>query len=118
MSAYTYPGDLLALQSELDGLRARRAELMRSLPWSVEPMDAVSDTQRWRPYERPASPGYSAEEAAEWDELARREQQLAIAITTHPFWEGVAAEEQMAARSALKHAVPGAAFGGAADAAV
>lgn len=103
-TTYEFPSDLLAGQEELHQVRAELSALLRRLPWSVEPLDGFSDDNGWRRTERPASPGWTADEQAEVEKLRRREHELAVFISTHRFWGEVAAEKRMQARSALKHA--------------
>ncbi|MEU2924875.1 hypothetical protein AB0D42_16865 [Streptomyces sp. NPDC048304] len=103
-TTYEFPSDLLAGQEELHQVRAELSALLKRLPWSVEPMDGFSDDTGWRKVERPASPGWTADEQAEVEKLRRREHELAVFITTHRFWAEVAAADRMDARSKLKHA--------------
>lgn len=103
-TTYEFPSDLLAGQEELHQVRAELSALLKRLPWSVEPMDGFSDDTGWRKVERPASPGWTADEQAEVEKLRRREHKLAVFITTHRFWAEVAAADRMDARSRLKHA--------------
>ena len=102
-TTYEFPSDLLAGQEELHQVRAELSALLRRLPWSVEPVDGFSDDNGWRKMERPASPGWTADEQAEVEKLRRREHELAVFISTHRFWAEVAAEQRMQARSRLKH---------------
>ncbi|CAK7285019.1 MULTISPECIES: hypothetical protein [Streptomyces] len=102
-TTYEFPSDLLAGQEELHQVRAELSALLRRLPWSVEPMDGFSDDNGWRKVERPASPGWTADEQAEVEKLRRREHELAVFISTHRFWAEVAADQRVQARSELKH---------------
>ncbi|MET8721617.1 hypothetical protein [Streptomyces misionensis] len=102
-TTYEFPSDLLAGQEELHQVRAELSALLRRLPWSVEPMDGFSDDNGWRKVERPASPGWTADEQAEVEKLRRREHELAAFISTHRFWAEVAADQRVRARSELKH---------------
>ena len=99
-----FPSDLLAGQEELHQVRAELSALLKRLPWSVEPMDGFSDDTGWRKVERPASPGWTADEQAEVEKLRRREHELAVFVTTHRFWAEVPAADRMDARTGLKHA--------------
>jgi hypothetical protein len=103
-TTYEFPSDLLAGQEELHQVRAELSALLKRLPWSVEPMDGFSDDTGWRKVERPASPGWTADEQAEVEKLRRREHELAVFVTTHRFWAEVAAADRADARSRLKHA--------------
>ncbi|MGW4561312.1 hypothetical protein ACWEN3_02545 [Streptomyces sp. NPDC004561] len=103
-TTYEFPSDLLAGQEELHQVRAELSALLKRLPWSVEPMDAVSDDTGWRKVERPASPGWTADEQAEVEKLRRREHELAVFVSTHRFWAEVVADQRTEARSRLKHA--------------
>ncbi|MFE8943690.1 hypothetical protein [Streptomyces sp. NPDC007856] len=103
-TTYEFPSDLLAGQEELHQVRAELSALLKRLPWSVEPMDGFSDDTGWRKVERPASPGWTADEQAEVEKLRRREHELAVFVTTHRFWAEVAAADRMDARTRLKHA--------------
>ncbi|MCS0601295.1 hypothetical protein NX794_08635 [Streptomyces sp. LP11] len=100
---YDFPSDLLAAQEELHQVRAELSALLRRLPWSVAPLDGFSDDTGWRKAERPASPGWTADEQAEVEKLRRREHELAVFVTTHRFWAEVAAADRMNARATLKH---------------
>ncbi|MEU1041756.1 hypothetical protein ACFYP4_05200 [Streptomyces sp. NPDC005551] len=100
---YDFPSDLLAGQEELHQVRAELLALFKRLPWSVEPLDGFSDDSGWRKVERPASPGWTADDQAEVEKLRRRERELAVFVTCHRFWDQVAAAEKVDARSSLKH---------------
>ncbi|GGV61026.1 MULTISPECIES: hypothetical protein [Streptomyces] len=101
---YEFPSDLLAAQEELHQVRAELSALLKRLPWSVEPLEGFSDDGGWRKVERPASPGWTADEQAEVEKLRRREHELAVFITTHRFWDQFSGPEGVDARRALKHA--------------
>jgi hypothetical protein len=104
---YEFPSDLLAGQEELHQVRAELSALLKRLPWSVEPLDAFSDDGGWRKVERPASPGWTADEQAEVEKLRQREHELAVFVSTHRFWAEVMAGERVDARMKLKHAHKG-----------
>lgn len=112
-TTYDFPSDLLAGQEELHQVRAELSALLKRLPWSVEPLDGFSDTGGWRKVERPASPGWTADEQAEVEKLRRREHELAVFVSCHRFWAEVTGPDRMDARTRLKHAREG----GAEDAA-
>jgi hypothetical protein len=103
-TTYDFPSDLLAGQEELHQVRAELSALLKRLPWSVEPLDGFSDDNGWRKVERPASPGWTADEQAEVEKLRRREHELAVFISTHRYWSELSGPERVAARSELKHA--------------
>ncbi|MFI6204868.1 hypothetical protein ACIBAI_00490 [Streptomyces sp. NPDC051041] len=102
-ATYDFPSDLLAGQEELHQVRAELSALLKRLPWSVEPMDGFSDDNGWRKVERPASPGWSADEQAEVEKLRRRERELAVFVSTHRYWSELTGPDRMHARSRLKH---------------
>ncbi|MFB7599925.1 hypothetical protein [Streptomyces sp. NPDC056160] len=110
---YDFPSDLLAGQEELHQVRAELSALLRRLPWSVEPLDGFSDDGGWRKVERPASPGWSADEQAEVEKLRRREHELAVFVTTHRHWSQFTGSDAVTARSRLKHTHENAGPGGA-----
>ncbi|MEU6439838.1 hypothetical protein [Streptomyces sp. NPDC047046] len=99
-----FPDDLRTGQEELHQVRAELRELLRRLPWSVAPHDGFSDDNGWRRVERPASPGWGAEDQALVSKLRAREFELAVFVTSHPYWAEVAQERRAEARSRLKHA--------------
>ena len=99
-----FPCDLRTGQEELHQVRAELSALLKRLPWSVEPLDGFSDTGGWRKVERPASPGWTADEQAEVEKLRQREHELAVFVSTHRFWAEVATGERVDARTRLKHA--------------
>ncbi|MFD8566187.1 hypothetical protein [Streptomyces sp. NPDC059639] len=101
--ALGFPDDLLAGQEELHQVRAELIALLKRLPWSVEPVDAVSDTQGWRRLERPASPGWSEDEQAAVEKLRRRELELAVFVTCHRHWSALTGTDAVQARARLKH---------------
>jgi hypothetical protein len=103
-TTYDFPSDLLAGQEELHQVRAELSALLKRLPWSVEPLDGFSDDNGWRKVERPASPGWTADEQAEVEKLRRREHELAVFVSTHRYWSELTGPERVWARSALKHA--------------
>ncbi|MEU9646638.1 hypothetical protein [Streptomyces sp. NPDC048188] len=103
-TTYDFPSDLLAGQEELHQVRAELSALLKRLPWSVEPLDGFSDDNGWRRIERPASPGWSADEQAEVEKLRQRERELAVFVSTHRYWSEVTGSDRVSARSELKHA--------------
>jgi hypothetical protein len=101
---YDFPSDLLAGQEELHQVRAELSALLKRLPWSVQPLDGFSDAGGWRKVERPASPGWTADEQAEVEKLRRREHELVVFVTTHRYWARFTGPDGVDARSRLKHA--------------
>nr|WP_202501208.1 hypothetical protein [Streptomyces sp. SID5785] len=87
-------------------VRAELHALLKRLPWSVEPLDAVSDTQGWRKLERPASPGWTDDDQAEVEKLRQRELELAVFVTCHRYWSGLGGSDAVQARARLKHTGP------------
>jgi len=100
---YDFPGDLLAGQEELHQVRAELSALLKRLPWSVEPLDGFSDDNGWRKVERPASPGWTADEQAEVEKLRQREHELAVFVSTHRYWAEFTGTDRVDARAGLKH---------------
>ncbi|MFG2677682.1 hypothetical protein [Streptomyces sp. NPDC048392] len=103
-TTYDFPSDLLAGQEELHQVRAELSALLKRLPWSVEPLDGFSDDNGWRKVERPASPGWSADQQAEVEKLRQRERELAVFVSTHRYWSEMTGSDQVSARSELKRA--------------
>ncbi|MGW1888899.1 hypothetical protein ACWCP6_01365 [Streptomyces sp. NPDC002004] len=101
-----FPSDLLAGQEELHQVRAELLDLLKRLPWSVEPLDGFSDDNGWRRVERPASPGWTPDEQAQVEKLRRRERELAVFVTTHRHWAELQGSDRPDARARLKHTVP------------
>ncbi|MEU2963443.1 hypothetical protein ABZ687_00395 [Streptomyces ardesiacus] len=106
-TTYDFPSDLLAGQEELHQVRAELSALLKRLPWSVEPLDGFSDDNGWRKVERPASPGWSADEQAKVEKLRQRERELAVFVSTHRYWSETTGPDRVQARSELKHAHDG-----------
>ncbi|MFC8370255.1 MULTISPECIES: hypothetical protein [unclassified Streptomyces] len=102
-ATYDFPSDLLAGQEELRQVQGELSALLKRLPWSVEPLDGFSDDNGWRKIERPASPGWTADEQAEVEKLRQREHELAVFVSTHRYWAELTGADRMHARSRLKH---------------
>ncbi|MFM9369758.1 hypothetical protein [Streptomyces sp. Da 82-17] len=100
---FEFPEDLLAGQEELHQVRAELLALLKRLPWSVTPLDGFSDIAGWRKVERPASPGWSADEQAEVEKLRQRERELAVFVTCHRYWSEFSGPELVDHRMRLKH---------------
>nr|WP_227025066.1 hypothetical protein [Streptomyces tsukubensis] len=103
-ATYDFPDDLRTGQEELHQVRAELLDLLKHLPWSVEPLDGFSDNQGWRKVERPASPGWSPDEQAQVEKLRRKEWELTVFITSHRFWQEIPTSDTVDARTRLKHA--------------
>jgi len=108
VTTYDYPDDLLKAQQALNEVRAILNALVKTLPYSVEPMEAW---QRPDGYwlatspAHPASPGWSEQEQTDVATLRERERDLATTIVTHTFWNEVSPAERPDARSQLRHAL-------------
>ncbi|MFJ6566686.1 hypothetical protein ACIQNU_04655 [Streptomyces sp. NPDC091292] len=105
-ATYDFPSDLLAGQEELRQIRTELLELLKRLPWSVEPLDGFSDDNGWRKVERPASPGWTPDEQAQVEKLRDRERELAIFISCHRYWTDLTGPDTVDARMSLKHTGP------------
>lgn len=108
MTTYDYPDALLKAQQALNEVRASLNALVKTLPYSVEPMDAWQRPEGYWLATSPAypdSPGWSEQEQNDVTTLRERERDLAAAIVTHPFWNEVSAPERPDARSQLRHAL-------------
>ncbi|MET9494595.1 hypothetical protein [Streptomyces sp. NPDC006552] len=102
-SDFDFPSDLRAGQEELHQIRAELLALLKRLPWSVAPHEAITDTQSWRKLERPASPGWTEDEQAEVEKLRRRELELAVFVTCHRYWSDLPGPDTVRGRARLKH---------------
>jgi hypothetical protein len=105
-ATHDFPSDLRAGQEELHQVRAELLDLLKRLPWSVAPSDGFSDTEGWRRVERPATPGWTADEQAQVEKLRERERELAIFVSCHRYWSELPREARVDARMALKRARP------------
>ncbi|MGW4747275.1 hypothetical protein ACWEPR_20970 [Streptomyces sp. NPDC004290] len=105
---FAFPADLTALQARLHQTRSEHEALVRTLPWSVEPMPG------WAPKindntgdiiepGREPSPGYTPEQIAEDARLRALVRDLSDQVSTHPFWGTLERGPQLVdARTALK----------------
>ncbi|MGW0121708.1 hypothetical protein [Streptomyces sp. NPDC003327] len=104
---YGFPSDLKDLQARLHRARADYAALVRTLPWSVEPLPGWPGTARPHSDEvtggREPSPGYTPQQAAEEARLRALVTDLSVEVSTHPYWSGRSGPELVTARMALKH---------------
>lgn len=98
-----FPSELLDAQRELHETRAQLHALQERLPWSREPHDGVEDKHGWRKFSRPATSGWPAEDAAEFDRLREREYELASFIVGHRHFASFDGPTAVAKRSQLKH---------------
>ncbi|MET8724143.1 nucleic acid-binding protein [Streptomyces misionensis] len=108
MTTYAYPDDLLKAQQALNEVRASLKALVKTLPYSVEPMEAWERPDGyWLATSRayPDSPGWTEQEKKEVAALREKERDLTAVILTHPFWSEVDAPARPDARSQLKHAL-------------
>lgn len=86
-----FPGDLLAAQTRLHQAAAELSALLRSLPWSVEPMKGWPGSKHPHTGEiiggREPSPGWSDEQKEAVDRLLQECRELSATVTTHQYWE-------------------------------
>ncbi|MDI3101962.1 hypothetical protein QJ054_33550 [Streptomyces sp. AN-3] len=108
---HAFPADLVAAQRQAAELYAALHALQATLPWSREPHDGwPEETERGREHPgRPASPGWPADAAAEFDRLREELRAATAVVQCHTWWErcvreGVKGADLVAARQALKHA--------------
>lgn len=88
MTTYAYPDDLLQAQQALNEVRASLKALVKTLPYSVEPMEAwVRPDGYWLATARsyPDSPGWSEQEQKEVAALREKEREFTAVILTHAF---------------------------------
>ncbi|WP_232390641.1 hypothetical protein [Streptomyces albireticuli] len=69
--------------------------------WTAETKPNARDTHI---ASRPDSPGYTPEQKTEVTRLRTLVLDLAVTVTTHPFWTTLDCGQVVAARMALKHA--------------
>ncbi|MET9776216.1 hypothetical protein ABZ023_18480 [Streptomyces sp. NPDC006367] len=108
---HAFPPELIAAQRQAAELYAALHALQETLPWSREPHPGWPEvTERGREHlGRPASPGWPADAAAEFDRLMEELRAATAAVQCHRWWklceeEGVKGEALVDARQALKHA--------------
>ncbi|MBI0312029.1 hypothetical protein JBF12_03070 [Streptomyces javensis] len=102
--AFDFPSDLLDAREELHQVAGDLTVLLKGLPWSVEPHPGFSDTDIWRPRQRPATDDWSEEDQAEVQRLRDRQRELTLNVVTHPFWATLEGPDCVTARMVLKHA--------------
>ncbi|MFF7205385.1 hypothetical protein [Streptomyces sp. NPDC008141] len=103
-----FPHDLLDAQRALAALYAQLHALQARLPWSREAHPGWQEEKergRQRPG-RPATAGWTADEAAEYDRLWEALRTAAAVVDSHPHWDRCreAGAGELSARQALKHA--------------
>lgn len=108
---HDFPADLIAAQRTAADLYAQLHALQARLPWSRVPHEGwPEETERGREHSgRPASPGWTEEEAGAYDRLFAVLREATAVVQCHPWWErckseGVQGNALVAARMALKHA--------------
>ncbi|MFI1607621.1 hypothetical protein ACH4YN_36835 [Streptomyces griseofuscus] len=107
MDQTDFPDDLLAAQTRLHRALAELSALLRSLPWSVEPMDGWPGTEHPHTGEitggREPSPGWTAEQKTAVTRLRQECLELAATVTTHPHWASFQGADAVKERMRLKH---------------
>ncbi|MER5950245.1 hypothetical protein ABT127_29770 [Streptomyces sp. NPDC001904] len=101
--AAPFPSDLLAAQKLLAELGAQLAAFAKERPWSLEPVEAISDTQGWRAMERPASPGWSDDDRAAYATLWEELRKTAALVGGHRYWAAFEGPDLVKRRMLLKH---------------
>jgi hypothetical protein len=101
---FDFPQDLLDAQLELHQVQAELHALYEGLPWSAEPLPGWSpkESRSHYPSQRLDSAGWSDEDKRQVAAVRARQMELAILVVTHSFW--ATCDDQVIARSALKHA--------------
>lgn len=106
---HDFPDDLIAAQREAADLYVRLHVFQATLPWSREQHDGwPEEKERGRERSgRPATPGWTAEEAAEYDRLYAALRKATAAVITHRWWErcgkeGTKGGDLVKARQALR----------------
>ncbi|MET7826960.1 hypothetical protein ABZT23_20010 [Streptomyces sp. NPDC005386] len=104
-----FPLDLLDAQLLEATLYAELHVLQAKLPWSREPHEGWLDDNERKRAGRPATDGWSEEEAAAYDKLCGDLRAATAAVQGHAWWErcekeGIKGGALVAARMALKHA--------------
>ncbi|MCX4920055.1 hypothetical protein [Streptomyces sp. NBC_00687] len=104
-----FPKDLLDAQLREATLYAELHALQTKLPWSREPHEGWPDDKERKRAGRPATEGWSEEEAAAYDELWVDLRKATAVVQGHAWWdrcesEGIKGGALVAARMTLKHA--------------
>ncbi|WP_327687078.1 hypothetical protein [Streptomyces sp. NBC_00467] len=105
---HDFPRDLLDAHREMAALYVQLHVLQARLPWSREAHPGWAEEKergRQRPG-RPATDGWDADDAAEYDRLWAELRTAAAVVDSHPHWDRCkeAGGGELAARQALKHA--------------
>lgn len=113
---FNFPPDLIEAQKASAEAYETLHRYQATLPWSREPHEgweapvpAHGGALAGRQFSRPATQGWTAEQAAEYDRLWEACRTTSAAVFTHPHWETetVSGAPQFEARQALKR-MPGA----------
>lgn len=106
-----FPQDLRAAQLHAAKLYAELHAHQKTLPWSRDPHPGwPEEKERGREHpERPETPGWTDEQAAEYDRLFAALREATAAVQGHKHWKdsrehGVQGADMVALRQALKHA--------------
>ncbi|MEU8794590.1 hypothetical protein [Streptomyces sp. NPDC048643] len=104
-----FPQDLLDAQLREATLYAKLHALQAKLPWSREPHEGWPDDKERKRAGRPATDGWSKEEAAAYDKLWDDLRAATADVQGHAWWERCESEDikggaLAAARMTLKHA--------------
>lgn len=105
---YDHPKDLFDTETDLQRTRAGYRSLCAGLPWSVEPAPGWESDKQLQSECRtrvPDSPDYTDKQKLREAELRARLVELSAAVTVHPYWTTLDAEDVVPARMALKQAV-------------
>ncbi|MFK0112560.1 nucleic acid-binding protein [Streptomyces sp. NPDC091217] len=105
---FEYPDELLRLQQDLNAVRSDLDTLVRSLPYSVVPIEAWQRPDGYWLSTSPSypdSPGWSEQEQQKVMALRDQEREISAKIVTHAFWDEVSGPQRPDARSQLKHAL-------------
>ncbi|MET9779232.1 hypothetical protein ABZ023_34150, partial [Streptomyces sp. NPDC006367] len=85
---HAFPADLVAAQRKAAELYAALRVFQETLPWSREPHPGFpQETERGRERPgRPATPGWTDAEAAEFDGLLGELRNATAKVQSHPWW--------------------------------
>ncbi|MEV7129722.1 hypothetical protein [Streptomyces sp. NPDC093260] len=108
MAETSFPSDLLAARTRLNQATAELSALLRSLPWSVEPLEGWPGIEHPHTGEvtggREPSPGWTNEQKASVARLRRECLELSATVTTHSYWDAFQGEDVVKERMRLKAA--------------
>ncbi|GGY16844.1 hypothetical protein GCM10010358_80570 [Streptomyces minutiscleroticus] len=104
---FDFPADLIAAQREAAELHAELHRFQATLPWSREPHDgwqAPEQSGGLRGYgsSRPATGGWTPEQAATYDRLWQQWREKATEVHQHAHWKRCTGTTGYEARQALK----------------